>query len=189
MAEEFVSHFNCTLETIDSCPEELDWGKEWMTYIYEYDEEQAVSNFEDSWKYFGKGVQLEKETFYKQYLSKLAGMTQDIVPLVGTGELWTEELHDTWIRLFGSPNPLCYPAVPFDALTSQVTQGAYEMQVKVNEFDDPHAETCKSNAEMLASTIDDNGENPGNGDSAAVNIVSVTDIFIRLLLMYLAFPF
>ncbi|XP_014663493.1 PREDICTED: uncharacterized protein LOC106806144 [Priapulus caudatus] len=154
MANSFISQFGCTLDTLDSCPNELNWGTEWMAYIRDYDEEQAVANFEAAWKNFGKGVLLDKTDFYDMYLYKLGNLTAGIEPMVGTTTPWSQQQHDTWISLFASPNPLCYPGVPFNTLTP-TTNGPYEMQVKADKFGSVSNDgTCNENYKLLGYTID-----------------------------------
>ena len=59
-------------------------------------------------------------------------MTEEIKPLVNTTKPWTQKLHDQWIHLFASPNPLCYPDVPFNTLTAALSQD-YKLEVLVSE--------------------------------------------------------
>ena len=46
--------------------------------------------------------------------------------------LWTEELHDQWISLFGSPNPMEYPGLPFNYIPNLLGLSKFELQVRVD---------------------------------------------------------
>ena len=45
--------------------------------------------------------------------------------------LWTQEIFDDWIKLFGTPNHYCYPDVPFSAAEANTLLGYLRLKTKV----------------------------------------------------------
>ena len=45
--------------------------------------------------------------------------------------LWTKEIFDRWIELFGTPNHYCYPDVPFNAAEANTLPNFLRLKIKV----------------------------------------------------------
>merc|ERR1711860_230114 len=68
--------------------------------------------------------------------------------------LWTLELHQQWIELFGSPNPIAYPGVKFRRLASLLgLPPLFELQIRVDTIPMNDRNGCEENYEALLGTI------------------------------------
>ncbi|XP_057307777.1 uncharacterized protein LOC130645714 isoform X1 [Hydractinia symbiolongicarpus] len=155
-AAAFLKSKGLDIEKLDNLPSMLDWMKPWLTNIKKYNKTDIIENLKRAWKNFGAGKTVSKKDFYEKYLLVLANMTEQIKPLVNTSKTWTQKLHDQWINLFASPNPLCYPDVPFNTLTATLPQD-YKLEVKVVEISNDLEKSMSKRANILKKSVNYEG--------------------------------
>ena len=160
MASQFLKMHGASMSDLDNLPSSIAPMKPWLLYIKNYNLTQVDANLKKSWSKFGQGKINTKEFFFNNYLYVLGNLTEAIIPLVSTAKSWTQELHDQWILLFGSPNPVLYPGFPFNQLTSRYSQ-KYALEVKELKINasaslgrDGIAEgNCRSNADIIEKSL------------------------------------
>lgn len=126
--------------------------QEWARYIVDYNQTMIEANLVKAWDKFGQNKLLDKTPFMTDYVDVLQKLMDATKPLVNTAAVWTQELHDQWISLFGSPNPVCYPGVPFNTLTADAPQQTLELQVRV-EIVEMERNSCQENYMEMGNTI------------------------------------
>jgi len=160
MASQFLKPYGGSMSDLDNLPGPLSPMKPWLMFIRDYNLTQVDANLKKAWSKFGQGKINTKDYFFSNYLYILGNLTEKIIPLVSTPKLWTQELHDQWILLFGSPNPVLYPGFAFNQLTAQYSQ-KYALEVKELVIDDaasPANDTiaeanCRRNADVLEKSL------------------------------------
>ena len=148
------------MSDLNNLPSHLVAMKPWLLFIKNYNLSRVDANLKKSWSKFGQGKIIAKDVFFKDYLYTLGNLTEAIIPLVSTTKSWTQELHDKWILLFGSPNPVLYPGFPFNQLTSQYSQ-RYALEVKelkINDSASPGRDSiaeanCRANADIIQKSL------------------------------------
>ncbi|CAM6054908.1 unnamed protein product [Sphagnum tenellum] len=128
--------------------------EEYFQFVRDYDQASIESNLRRSWEYFGQGRLLSQATFEANYFAPLQALMWQ-VRLMAEGKarpLWTQTLQDIWIYHFGSPNPLFYPGLPFDYMTSPIGLRGFELQVRVDLVSLVDNE-CETNYANVGSSI------------------------------------
>ena len=160
MASQYLKLHGGSMSDLNNLPAAVCGIKPWLVFIRDYNLTQVEDNLKVAWSKFGQGKINTKDFFFKNYVYVLGNMTQSIIPLVSTTKKWTQQLHDQWISLFGSPNPVLYPGFPFNQLTSQYSQ-KYALEVRELKVDDaasPGKEAiaeanCKDNAAVIEKSL------------------------------------
>ena len=108
----------------------------------------------------------------------LTDLMNSMLPMASDDSaLWTLDQHQTWISLFGSPNPIAYPGVKFRRLASILgLPPILELQVRVDLIDFKQ-NGCEENYEMLLGTIPD-----PDSHSSGMNSRSCSILLIMLLM-------
>ena len=183
---------NASLYDLDNLPAQFVPFKPWLMHIRDYNLTQVESELRKAWTIIGQGRTMTKDYFYKNYLTKLANMTEAIITFFGTYGLWTRELHEQWTELFGAPNPYLYPGFSFSPLAAQSSH-KYALEVKPLVINGSDEGKCVSNAKILYDSLvtptistvkstlkkDDNaaGVRPGFIFIASVSIMTLIRIF------------
>jgi len=85
----------------------------------------------------GKPICYSSSVFCKTFLflsfrDLLYNLTSQMQPLFTIRDsIWTNELYETWIDLFGTPNHYSYPNLPYDAAHTRDLPKSLKLQVKV----------------------------------------------------------
>lgn len=154
MADDFLKKYGASMSNLDGLPSPLLPLKPWLVHIRDYNLTQVEAELRKAWSVIGQGRIMDKEYFYRNYLTKLANLTEDIIPLVSTAKLWPSRLHEQWTELFGAPNPVLYPGYPFNTLTAEMSQN-YALEVKPVVINASMENSCQSNANILKNSLVD----------------------------------
>jgi len=106
------------------------------------------------WKGRSSGKVLSPNSFFSGYLAKLAKIVDEIsqLALTPSTSVWTMELFNAWIDLFGSPDPMHPPGVPFGIISSDIFglegYGCLVRVIVVPEADE-NEDFVKENAAVL----------------------------------------
>ncbi|WP_437915026.1 hypothetical protein WME73_05800 [Sorangium sp. So ce302] len=152
-----LSGGQASLDNLDSLPAELEVARPYFEYVRDYDEEAVMANFEKAWQKYGAGRVLDEAEFFCDYLPKLAKLSVYFSENDHESSPFPQEIWDTWIELFGSPNPLHFPGVPHNFIGDTIlTDRNYRLEVldiglNANETADRAA--CASNAAILEDAI------------------------------------
>lgn len=118
--------------------------KPFLRYIRDYNKTTVISNFKRAWSKYGQGKSVPWSAF-QVYLDSLANITAYFKANDNTQTLFSEKVWNDWIDLFGSPNPVHFPNLPLNALTSVLLPGkVFRFEVKKVEF--PKPPSCYYNA-------------------------------------------
>ena len=126
--------------------------KPWMEFLRDYNISQVDQNLQKARNVFGRGVILTKTAFFDQYLAKLAKLADSLSAIVGTSNLWTKELQDLWIAIFGSPDPRVYPGVAYNFYKGGDAQ-KNPLAVRVLEIDELSEANCPAHMNLLKSFL------------------------------------
>ena len=152
MADGFIKKAGGSMSDLDNLPAHLQSLKPWLVYIRDYNLTQVEAELRKAWGVIGQGRIMTKDYFYKNYLTKLANLTEAIIPFVSTAKPWTRELHEMWTELFGAPNPVLFPGYPFNTLTAQYSQ-KYALEVKPLIITSADEGRCAGNAKILHDSV------------------------------------
>ena len=152
MADMMLKAANGSMSDLDNLPARFVPLKPWLVHIRDYNLTQVETELRKSWSVIGQGRIMNKDYFYMNYLTKLANMTEAIIPLVSTSKAWTHELHEQWTELFGAPNPVLYPGFPFNTMTAAYSQN-YALEVKTLVINGSEEGKCSSNAKILHDSV------------------------------------
>ena len=151
MLNEFLkkSYSGASLTNLGSVPAHL---KPWMESIRDYNISQVDQNLQKAWKSFGKGAIIPKSAFFDQYLEILAKLVDSLTSFVGTSNPWTKGLHDEWIKLFGSPNPMVYPAVAYNTYSGGISW-RNPLKVRVISINESSEASCPAHMTLLRNFL------------------------------------
>ena len=152
MADNMLKAANGSIYDLDNLPAQFVPLKPWLMHIRDYNLTQVEAELRKAWTVIGQGRIMTKDYFYKNYLTKLANMTEAIIPFVSTTRIWTRELHEQWTELFGAPNPVLYPGYPFNTLTALYSQN-FALEVKPLVINASDEKECASNAKILNDSL------------------------------------
>ena len=155
---QFLKLHGGSMSDLNNLPSHLVPMKPWLLFIKNYNLSRVDANLKKSWSKFGQGKIIAKNVFFKDYLYTLGNLTEAIIPLVSTTKSWTQELHDKWILLFGSPNPILYPGFPFNLLTPKYrTFGLEVKELRIyHSASTTHVITeanCRANADIIQKSL------------------------------------
>ena len=152
MADAFLKSAGGSMSDLNNLPAQFKPLKPWLVYIRDYNLTQVEAELRKAWGVIGQGRIMTKDYFYKNYLTKLANLTEAIIPFVSTAKPWTRELHEMWTELFGAPNPVLFPGYPFNTLTAQYSQ-KYALEVKPLIITSADEGRCAGNAKILHDSL------------------------------------
>jgi hypothetical protein len=78
----------------------------------------VIANLLKSLGNYGGTWILSSDDFFNNYLAKNAKLTKYLKDNDKTTNPFSQEYWDLWIELYGSPNPVYYPGMPFNAVSS-----------------------------------------------------------------------
>lgn len=120
---------------LDNAPELPAFFIPFCKYVKNYNQTTATDNLKRAWNKYGKGQVVSWETM-KNYIDIVANMTTYFKQNDNTQNLFNEKIFNDWIDLFGSPNPVHYPNLPHNGITSLILPGrSYRFEVKKVAFD------------------------------------------------------
>ena len=152
MADNMLKMYGGSLSDLNNLPARFKAMKPWLMHIRDYNLTQVEAEFRKAWSVIGQGTIMSKDYFYKNYLKKLANLTEFILPYVNTAKLWPRNLHELWTELFGAPNPVLYPGYPFNNLTARYSQN-YALEMKQIVVDSAAEALCPTHSKVLLDSV------------------------------------
>ena len=109
--------------------------KPFIKFVKDYNQTTAIANFKKAWDIYGKGKLLSWNEM-ENYFEILARITKYFNDNQNTDEPFDEEMYNQWTNLFGSPNPVHFPDLPNNQITSILftPQRTYRFEVKAINF-------------------------------------------------------
>jgi hypothetical protein len=119
-----------------------------IKYVRDYNATTAINNFQRAWNKYGKSKALDWNTF-SNYVNMLSEMTSYFSNNANKDTLFSEKIHNDWIDMFGSPNPVHYINLPNNAVTNFIFQPSrsYDFQVKTTIIG--KTQNCEENFKLL----------------------------------------
>ncbi|WP_147449987.1 hypothetical protein [Corallococcus carmarthensis] len=152
-----VSGGAASLDNLDAVPAGFAFARPYYEYVRDYDEAAVLANFERAWTRYGQGRVLSAETFFGDYLLKLARLETYFRQNDHLGTAFPEEIWSTWIELYASPNPLHFPELPNNFITDLLLADRdYRLEVlEVVLPGDAQAVSaaCAENARVLEASL------------------------------------
>ncbi|MDM8523545.1 hypothetical protein QUF80_09265 [Desulfococcaceae bacterium HSG8] len=153
-----MSGGQASLNNLEALPETLQPLLPYIEYVRDYDENKIMANFKTAWNLYGKGRILSKEEFFDDYLAKTAVLTEYLNEYDTTDSARPQNIWETWIGLYGSPNSLHFPNFPNNFLTSMLYPDRiyrFEIMSVVLPADAFAVRAaCVSNARILKNAIE-----------------------------------
>ena len=149
MSNDFLKQYNASLTNLENIPAQF---RPWMESIRDYNISQADRNLQKAWTPFGKGAIMSKADFFGQYLAMLRKLTDSLAVVSGTSNHWTKELQEDWIKLFGSPNPMVYPGLPYNTYSMGASL-KHPLTVRVIPIEESREASCPSNMALLRTFV------------------------------------
>jgi hypothetical protein len=106
-----------SLYNLTGLPRELVFALPYFIMIRDYSKATTISNFLKSFNNFGSGRILSYSNFEELFLKKFEFMINWIKKYDNTNTPYDKKVYDTWIELFGSPDPLYFPGMPYNTIT------------------------------------------------------------------------
>lgn len=152
-----ISGGQASLDNLDALPAEWEFARPYYEYVRDYGEGAIMANFERAWERYGKGRVLTEAEFVDDYLVKLAKLEVYFRQNDHMSDPFPEELWDTWIELYASPNPLHFPGLPHDFITDMILADRdYRLEildVVLSADDEAVKAACAANARILDASI------------------------------------
>ena len=154
--EKTLKFHECALAPKSYWPKKL---QSWSFFIQDYTKEKAMKNLETVVSKYGQGMLLTKDEFFHGWLKDLAGISAAIRNIAGTLKPWNNYIHNTWIKVFGSPNPYQFPGLPM--ATSQVNVPSlapaavtgYKFAPRIKVTDVKNDAACVTSANFIKHSI------------------------------------
>eukprot|EP00906_Rhabdomonas_costata_P016022 RCo022963 len=122
----------------------------YLRFVRDYNKGAVLDNFQRAWSQFGQGQVLSWDKFHPSFLAPLANLTAGMRALgTTTSAPYPADLYDTWISLFGSPDPWAYPGVPNNAIIPFFHPELPPLSARVLAVEVPFPENCAANAKVL----------------------------------------
>ncbi|XP_066910687.1 uncharacterized protein [Clytia hemisphaerica] len=173
-----------SLDDMDAINEQI---RPWMRYVRDYNRDEARKNFEKSWNAFGAKRILSQKQFQEEYLGLLHNVTSQMQPYFKDNTLlWTQEIFNSWIGLFGTPNHYCYPDVPFNAAEANTLPNFLRLKIKV--VSNPGETWTAENARILAKSVKHSTNDIGlcsKGENIKQNFWLLSAVSFITMLYYL----
>ncbi len=144
-----------SLEDLSKLPVNLIPLKPYLEWVRDYKKEAVIANFKKAWEEYGKGKLLLWKEFEK-YLSNLKKFADYFAANDTTTNPFSKEIYDLWIAMFGSPNPIYWPNLPNNILSSMLLPGK-KFRFEILTAMLPEKTACVENAKFFR--IDKNGTN------------------------------
>lgn len=152
-----VSGGKASLDNLDALPEEWRFARPYYEYVRDYDEARIMANFEKAWTRYGQGRVLPPAEFFDDYLVKLARLEAYFRQNDHASKPFPEDIWNTWIDLYASPNPLHFPGLPHDFITDLLLADRdYRLEILVVPLagDDAAVKAaCAENARILGASL------------------------------------
>lgn len=152
-----VSGGEASLDNLDALPADWQFARPYYEYVRGYDQEKIMTNFEPAWETYGKGRVLSEAELFGDYLLKTAELTAYFAENDHASDPFPQEIWDTWIGLYASPNPLHFPGLPHDFVTDLLLADRnYRLEaldVVLSADDASVRAACMSNARILEDAI------------------------------------
>ena len=111
--------------------------KPFLKYVRDYNQATVMSNFKRAWSKYGQGKVIPWESF-QTYVNTLVGIASYFKANDNTATLFSEKIWNDWIDLFASPNPVHFPNLPLNALTSILLPGkTFRFEIKKVDLTSP----------------------------------------------------
>ncbi len=128
----------------------------YIEYVALYDQQQVVDNLLSAADKYGHGKVIDAETFEADFVANLAEMTSYLKANSGSSVPFSERIFDMWIALHGSPNPLHYPGVPYNAISNVILPGrdfVAVVNVKKLPPDDILVDDCAKHVRQIFESL------------------------------------
>ncbi|RKG79397.1 hypothetical protein [Corallococcus terminator] len=152
-----ISGGQASLDNLDALPADWEFARPYYEYVRDYDEARILANFERAWTRYGQGRVLTQAEFFDDYLVKLAGLEVYFRQNDHLGTPFPEEVWNTWIELYASPNVLHFPGLPNNVITDMLLAGRdYRLEileVVLPGDDDAVKQACAANTSILDASL------------------------------------
>lgn len=108
--------------------------KPFCLFVKNYNETTAMNNFIKAWNVYGQGKVISWAQM-EDYINKVADMTIYFDKYANTADLFSEKIYNDWTDLFGSPNPVHFPNLAYNAIHQNLFQErVYRFEILVSKF-------------------------------------------------------